>query len=197
MFNKLVSIATGRNVLRSLIATLVFIVVMNIGATAFFRFTHGVGILDTGGGANLLDNRTGGYSPESAYQMISAYGSQGIRYHLMLSLADAFFPPTLALSLFVTIVYFYTPFFQSQPLTRWLTALPIVYLFSDYMENIGIVTMLLSFPFSVPGMARLANFMFMVKNLSSTAAIVANLIGLVLLGVRLVRKRPPRSAFES
>ena len=193
MFEKLVSIATGRNTFRSLIAALSFIIVMNIGATAFFQFTHGVGILDTGGGANLLDNRTSGYSPESAYAMISAYGSQGITYHLMLAVADVFFPPTLAFFLLLAITYFYMPFFQSWPLARWLTALPVVYLVSDYLENIGIVTMLLSFPTRMPGMARLANFMFMSKNLSSTIAIVVILVGLGLRTIQrqVLQKEPP------
>ena len=192
MFNKLVSIATGRNIVRSLIAALIFIVVMNIDATAFFQFTNGVGILDTGGGANLLDNRTSGYSPESAYEMISAYGNQGIRYHLMLAAADVFFPPTLAFFLLLAIAYFYASFFKSQPLTRWLTALPIVYLVSDYLENIGIVTMLLGFPATLPGMAKLANFMFAVKNISSNAAILVVVIGLVMRAMRLTRKAEPQ-----
>ncbi len=192
MFNKLVSIATGRNTARSLIAALIFIVVMNIGATAFFQFTNGVGILDTGGGANLLDNRTSGYSPESAYEMISAYGSQGIRYHLMLAAADVFFPPTLAFFLLLAIAYFYAPFFITYPFTRWLTVLPIIYLASDYLENIGIVTMLLGFPANIPGMARLANFMFTVKNISSNAAIFVIVIGLVLRAMRLTRKAEPQ-----
>jgi hypothetical protein len=196
MFEKLVSIATGRNTVRALMIALAFMVLMNIGATAFFHFTHGVGILDTGGGANLLDNRTSGYSPELAYDMISAYGSQGIKYHLMLAVADVFFPPTLAFFLLLAITYFYRPFFQSQPLTRWLTVLPIVYLISDYLENIGIVAMLLSFPTRTPSMARLANFMFMSKNLSSMITIVIILVGLGLriLQRQIVQKEPPARA---
>lgn len=180
MFEKLISIATGRNTFRAFIAALIFIVVMNIGATAFFQFTNGVGILDSGGGANLLDSRTSGYSPESAYNMISAYGSQGIKYHLMIAVADMFFPPVLAFFLLLTIAYFYKPFFRSQSLIRWLIVLPIIYLVSDYLENVGIVTMLLSFPIRMSGMARFANFMFMSKHASSNATIVVIFIGLGL-----------------
>ena len=184
MFNRLMSLATAKNVRNSLIAALLFMIAMNLGATEFYRFTHGVGILDTGGGANLLDNRTSGYSPDSAYQMIAAYGSQGIRYHLMLSTADIFFPPTLAGFLLLTIAYFYMPYFDSRRLTRWLTLVPIIYLASDYLENVGIAAMLLSFPAKVPGMARLANFMFMVKNISSNAEIFVIVLGLALAAVK-------------
>jgi hypothetical protein len=194
MFEKLNSIATGRNTIRALIAALAFMVMMNIGATAFFRSTHGVGVLDTGGGASLLDNRTSGYSPESAYNMISAYGSQGIRYYLMFTVADTFFPPTLAFSLLLAIVYFYRPLFQSYPLTRGLTALPAIYLASDYLENIGIVSMLLGFPTRLPGMARFANFMFASKNISSDLAILVILIG---LGLWIIQRRVVQKEFSA
>jgi hypothetical protein len=188
MFNRLFPLITGKNVARSLIAALLFMVAMNLGATAFYQFTNGVGILDTGGGANLLDNRTEGYSPESAYRMVSAYGNQGIRYHLMITVADIFFPSVLAWFLWITMAYFYLPFFLSKPLTRWLSVLPIIYLASDYLENVGIVSMLLSFPTRVAGMAKLANFMFTVKNLSSNTAIAIILIGLVLWGIQQKRR---------
>jgi hypothetical protein len=196
MFGKLDSVATGRNTFRSFLAALAFIIVMNVGATAFFQFTHGVGILDTGGGANLLDNRASGYSPEAAYMMISAYGSQGIKYHLMLAAADVLFPPTLAFFLLLAITYFYRRFFRSLPLVRWFAALPVLYLVSDYLENVGIVTILLSFPAHLPGMARLANFMFMSKNLFSTVSIVVVLVGLGLQIIRrqVVQKKPPARA---
>ena len=184
MFNRLFPLVTGKNVMRSLIAALLFMVIMNLAATTFYQFTNGVGILDTGGGANLLDNRTVGYSPESAYRMISAYGSQGIRYHLMLTVADIFFPPVLTWFLWIAMAYFYLPFFLSKSLIRWLSVLPIIYLASDYLENVGIASMLLSFPTKVAGMARLANFMFTVKNLSSNVSIAVILIGLVLWGMR-------------
>ena len=100
--------------------------------------------------------------------------------------------PTLAFFLLLAIAYFYSSFFRTYPLTRWLTALPVVYLVSDYLENIGIVTMLLGFPASLPSMARLANFMFMVKNISSNAAILVVVIGLVLRAMRLTRKAEPQ-----
>lgn len=180
MFNRLMSLATAKNVRNSLIAALLFMIAMNLGATEFYRFTHGVGILDTGGGANQLDLHTSGYSPDSAYQIIAAYGSQGIRYHLMLSTADVFFPPTLTCFLLLAIMYFYMLYFILHPRTRWLIALPLIYLASDYLENVGIVTMLLSFPAKVPTMARLANFMFMAKNVSSNATILVIVLGVAL-----------------
>lgn len=183
MFEKLISIATGRNTVRALIAALVFMILMNIGATAFFRFTHGVGVLDTAGGANLLDQRSG-YSPESAYEMISAYGGQGVRYYMLFTVADTFFPLTLTFFLLLATIYFYRPFFQTHPLTRGLAALPIVYLASDYLENVSIITMLLNFPTRMPGMARLAHLAFTSKNISSNLAVVVILIGLGLCALQ-------------
>ncbi len=187
MFNKLVAIATGRNLAWSLIVLLIFMVAMNLGATAFFHYTNGVGILDTAGGANLLDNRTNGYSPETAYEMVTAYGKQGIRYHLMLTMVDFFFPPTLAFFLLLAITYFYSRTFGSHRIIRLLVTLPVIYLASDYLENVGIVTMLLNFPSKTPGMAMLADTMFTIKNLSSTGAVIVILIGPILWLIQRIR----------
>ncbi len=178
MYDKFLSIATTRNLYRSLFFLLFMIVGMNLGATAFYRYTHGVGILDTAGGANLLDNRMGGYSPEMAYKMIAAYGEQGIRYHLMLTVGDIVFPPSLALFLAIAITYFYSRLFSSRQVLRWLLVLPVIYLAADYLENVSIVTMLLSFPTSLPTVAVVANTMFTIKNLSSAVAVVTTIIGL-------------------
>ncbi len=178
MFDKLLSIANTRNLYRSLFFLLFMIVVMNLGATAFYRYTHGVGILDTAGGANILDNRMGGYSPETAYKMIAAYGKQGIRYHLLLTAGDIVFPPSLALFFAIAITYFYSRLFSSRQVLRWLLVLPAIYLAADYLENVSIVTMLLSFPRPLSMVAVIGNTMFTIKNLSSAAAAMTTVIGL-------------------
>jgi hypothetical protein len=58
MVEKLHAIAPARNVYRSLIFMLIMIVAVNLWAAAFYHSTHGVGVLDTAGGANVLDNRS-------------------------------------------------------------------------------------------------------------------------------------------
>lgn len=178
MFDRLLSIANTRNLYRSLFFMLAMLVVMNLGATAFYRYTNGVGILDTAGGANVLDNRMGGYSPEMVYKMIAAYGERGIRYHLILTAGDIVFPPSLALFFAIAITYFYSRLFPSRQLLKLLLVSPVIYLAADYLENVSIVTMLLSFPTSLPAVATIANTLFTIKNLSSAVMVMTALIGL-------------------
>jgi uncharacterized membrane protein YeiB len=192
MFNKWLAIATARNLYRALGFMLVILVGMNFAATAFYRSTNSIGMLDLAAGANLLDNRSAGYTPAEAYQMIAAYGEQGRRYHLLLTAADIILPAALATFFALAITYFYSRLFPSGALLRWLLLLPAVYLAADYLENVGIVTMLLSFPAALPAVATLANAMFMIKNLSAAALVVTTLIGLSAWLLR--RRREPSTA---
>ena len=179
MFDKLIQITNSRTLFRSLLFMLFMITIMNLGATAFYQYTGGIGIFDTAGGANLLDNRIGGYLPERAYQMISAYGQQGIRFHLLLTLiGDTIFPTSLALFFWMALAYLYSSLFPPQ-VVRWFILLPAVYLAADYLENISIVTMLLRFPTALPIIAVTGNMLFMLKNISSAAMVITTLAGLV------------------
>ena len=91
---------------------------------------------------------------------------------------DTVFPSSLALFLAIAITYFYSRLFSSRQVLRWLLLLPAIYLAADYLENVSIVTMLLSFPTSLSTLAVIANTMFMIKNLSSAVAVMTTVIGL-------------------
>jgi hypothetical protein len=161
MVERLHAIATARNVYRSLIFMLIMIVAMNLGATAFYHSTHGVGVLDTAGGANVLDNRAAGYSPEMAYTMIAAYGEQGIRYHLILTAGDMVFPASLAGFFAIAVTYFYTHLLSSRRVLG-LLLIPLLYLAADYLETVAMI----------------ANILFRVKNLSGGLAAIIVVAGL-------------------
>ena len=178
MVERLQSIATARNVFRSLIFMLIMIVAVNLAATAFYHSTHGVGVLDTAGGANVLDNRSDGYSPEMAYAMIAAYGEQGIRYHLMLTAGDMVFPASLAGFFALAVTYFYSRLFASRQVLGLLLLFPLLYLAADYLENVCIVTMLVGFPTRLPTLATIANILFHVKNLSGGLSAIIVVAGL-------------------
>ncbi len=190
MLEKLHSIATARNVYRSLIFMLIMIVAVNLGATAFYHSTHGVGVLDTAGGANVLDNRSDGYSPEMAYAMIAAYGEQGIRYHLMLTAGDMVFPASLAGFFAIAVTYVYSRLLSSRRVLGLLVLLPLLYLAADYLENGCIVTMLVGFPSRLVTVAMIANILFHVKNLSgglSAIIVVGGLSARLLQRTRSLR----------
>jgi len=189
MAERLHAIATARNVYRSLIFMLIMIVAINLGATAFYHSTHGVGVLDTAGGANVLDNRSAGYSPEMAYVMIAAYGEQGIRYHLLLTAGDMVFPASLAGFFAIATTYFYSRLLSSRRVLG-LLLLPLLYLAADYLENVCIVTMLVGFPTRLLTVAMIANILFHIKNLSgglSVIIVVAGLSARLLQRTRNVR----------
>jgi hypothetical protein len=147
-------------------------------------------LLDTAGGANVMDNRSDGYSPEMAYMMIAAYGEQGIRYHLMLSAVDMVFPASLASFFAIAVVYFYSRLVSSRRAVGLLLLVPLLYLAADYLENVCIVTMLVGFPTQLVTVALIANILFHVKNLAgglSAIIVVAGLSARLLQCMRSVR----------
>ena len=174
MLDTLLAVTNTRNLYRSLFFMLVMLVVMNLAAAAFYQYTGGVSILDL----------AGGYMPETAYRMIAAYGEQGRRYHLLITAADTILPISVALFGTLAITYFSTHQTRSRAAVRGLLLLPAVYLAADYLENICIAAMLLSFPVAHPDVAALANTLLAVKNLSSGVMVVTILMG---LGARLIQ----------
>src|SRR3954469_2112690 len=156
MFDRLLAVTTHRNLFRSLFFMLMMLIVMNVAAAAFSRFTHGVGILDL----------ASGYTPEMAYTMITAYGVQGRRYHLLIDAGDMIFPPSVCVFFTLALTYFYARLTRSRVMVQALLVLPAVYLATDYLENISIVTLLLSFPARHPSIAMLANVLTGLKNRS-------------------------------
>ena len=185
MVERLHSIATVRNMYRSLIFMLILIVAVNLGATAFYYSTHGVGVLDTAGGANVLDNHSDGYSPEMAYTMIAAYGEQGICYHLMLTAGDMVFPASLAGFFAIAVAYFYSRLLSSRRVLGLLLLVPLLYLAADYLENVCIVTMLVGFPTRHLTVAMIGNILFHVKNFSGGLSAIIVVAG---LGARLIQR---------
>jgi hypothetical protein len=176
MFDRLLAVATPRNLYRSLFVMLAMLVAMNLAAALFSRYTGGVSILDL----------AGGYTPEAAYHMIAAYGEQGRRYHLLITAADMIFPPSVALFFILLIAYCYARLTRSRAAVQGLLLLPVVYFAADYLENISIAAMLLGFPAAFPRVAVLASALLGLKNLSAGALLAVALIG---LGAWLVRRR--------
>ncbi|GIG57633.1 hypothetical protein Lfu02_20050 [Longispora fulva] len=163
------------------------LVIMNGAATLFYD-TFGAGVLDMSGGRNGADPRPDGYTPQQAYDMLTAYGPDGRRWHAILNLTgDVLLPAALLLFGLVAL----GSLARRARVGRWVLALPVLYVITDYAENVGIVTMLLRYPDRLDGVAALTNTLTMLK----TTAVAACLVTAAVLGVLawLRRGRPAES----
>lgn len=171
MLDALQRAATGTNVLCALTVFLLALLAMNMAATKFYETNGGYGLLDLGGGANLL--RDGGsFTPAQAYAIISRYGASGITHYYALLIADIFFPLSLGLFALLSKAWALGRIEPQRPRRYLLLLVPLAYTLCDWMENLGILTLLLNYPVQLPHVAVATNHLRACKNLFATAAIV-------------------------
>lgn len=167
-------ISTGRNVL--------FPLVIFIGMNIFFILSSASPIAKMTAFSNgsLLDMEFN-YSPNKAYQVLQAYGAGGRAFYASTFVIIDFFTPILMnLFLAMTIsILFRQAFLPDSPLQRF-NLLPLIAMIGDYLENLGIVLMIRSYPSRVIALARLAAFSTNVKFVFTIASGVCILAGVVI-----------------
>ncbi|MGY0234877.1 hypothetical protein [Longispora urticae] len=165
---------------------LAVLVIMN-GAATWFHDRFGAGILDFAGGRNGADPRPEGYTPQGAYDLLTAYGADGRRWHLILSLTGDVLLPAVTV-LFGLVAF--ASLARRARVGRWVLALPVLYVLADYAENAGIVTMLLGYPDRLDAVATITNVLTSLKS----AAVGACVLAAAVLGVLAWLRRPSKSA---
>ncbi|PRY26951.1 hypothetical protein CLV78_1011056 [Aliiruegeria haliotis] len=134
-----------------------------------------------------FDMRPIGYSPADAATLLEALGAEGRAYYLSYQiLLDTLYPAALALTLIATLLWIGQRISGSM-LVRFGIALSASSALFDYIENLGIVAMIWSWPsISVP-----------LVNAASTATIVKSVITtlavLVVLLSGIIRTRQPKA----
>ncbi len=121
------------------------------------------------------------YSPDRAYQVLQAYGADGRAFYASTFVIIDFFTPILMnLFLAMTIsILFRQVFLPDSPLQR-LNLLPMIAMIGDYLENLGIVLMIRSYPDQLIGLARFAAFSTNLKFVFTIASGVCILAGVVI-----------------
>jgi len=186
MFERIQHHASGRNVAIALTVFVLALGVINTTATLFYNTTGGYGLLDLGGGANLFDDR-GSFTPAKAYMIMSHYGQSGIHRYYGMLVADIIFPMTLGVFSLLSILWALK---RIAPRRQWLYLLALVppaYTLTDWMENLGIVTLLLNYPEQLPQLAILTNFLRGIKSLLAGSSLVLVLLTWVFATRKRVR----------
>ena len=146
--DRIIAITSGRMILAALAGFLILGYLVNsrpFGIAQLKEMTGGVGILDM----EIL------YTPEQAYTQLAALGEAGRAFDLTriipLDLLLPFFY-AMAFSLIITwLLHRWLPVGS-----RWhrLNVVPLIGGFCDYMENLGVITMLVAWPAQLPDIAR-------------------------------------------
>ena len=104
------------------------------------------------------------YSPERAYQLIDSYGKEGRQYYVLIELTlDLIYPILNALMFSTLTIYLFRRVFMLDSFWQKLPLLGPIVMIVDYLENAGIVTMLLSYPRRLDVVAQAANMFTVAK----------------------------------
>jgi len=185
--NRIIAITSARMVLLSLIGFAVSAFIINgrpFGAGQLMDITGGVGLLDM----MVL------YTPEQAYAHLAAMGEAGRAFDLThIVPLDFVFPFLYTLFSAVAITWLLHKWLPAQ--SRWhrLNVVPLAGGIGDYLENLGIIIMIIAWPSPLPDIARFTMVAGLVK---FSFIILADLIiagSLIGWAVSALRKRSGRS----
>ncbi|MCA9874987.1 MAG: hypothetical protein H6659_19900 [Ardenticatenaceae bacterium] len=143
------------------------------------------------GGASLLDLQFL-YSPDEAYELLTAYGVNGRAFYLsVLAPIDLVTPLLMALFLAITLSMALQGAFPADSRWQKLALLPFVAMLGDYLENMAIVALMLAYPIRLDGVAVMAALFTAVKFIFTIAS-----VGSIILAsaIRLgQRERAPKA----
>ncbi len=180
--NRIRKIANLRSVLLLLFIFVAFSIII-------FNFGFIPALTQSSQGDDILDN-TFNYTPEHVHQLFSTYGDEGRRLYLSyLLLLDFIYPVLFALTNSVLLAYFFERLFPNVSFFRYLYLIPFVALLLDYMENIGILTLLLSYPNQMAGVVAMTSAITMLKLALVNLLFVVTLIALAGVLVKTVYHR--------
>lgn len=174
---------------RHLFALLVVFVGLN-SILMFSPYSPITTLQNDAGNVQLLDMAFN-YTPDNAYQILTAYGENGRNYYLSVFLRiDLFAPVLVALFLaMATSVVFQHAFAPDHPVQK-LSLLPFAAMMADYLENIGIFFLIMMFPARLDWLAVLTNYFTVAKFMLTFGILILLLISVVkLIWNRLQKNR--------
>lgn len=139
------------------------------------------------GGIGLI-NFESSYNASKAYQMLVAYGEAGRMLHINAEIVDMFYIPIYTLFFSGILTFFFSMSLEVTSKWRKLNLLPFVVGAFDYAENIGIFTLLFSFPAQLTTVANITGILTTIKFTAATINLILPFFSIVLFIWHKVKK---------
>ena len=141
------------------------------------------------GGLVTLDLRSTGYTPDEAYALFEALGTEGRRLYLSSILAVDILLPLIGALFFAMCIAWFLGHFASQHPVQRLILLPVVTMLADLAENACTLTLLLVFPRRVDGLAWAASFFTLLKSGAGMLVVIVVVVCMLALVYRWAIRR--------
>jgi hypothetical protein len=140
-------------------------------------------------GMRLFDMSPIGYSPQYAKDLLDAIGPEGRESYLEFQLPlDFIYPGLFALTYSLMLVWLFKKRLDPASKLFFLALVPAAAGFFDYLENLGIIIMLRSYPGIDPGVVWTSSTFSLLKSFLTILFYILLLGGFLLLFLK--RKRP-------
>lgn len=166
-------VATGRNILKFFIPAMVVYAIMLLYSIP--QVGHYAPEM------KLFDLSPTGYSFEYAKELLHVLGVKGRDLYLYQQLPlDFIYPGLFAVSCCLLLSWLFAKSLNSDSKMFYLCFIPVAAGFFDYLENIGIVRILMSYPDIAESLVSITSFLTILKSTCTTAFFVFLLLGVVL-----------------
>lgn len=167
------NVATGRTVLKTLIpAMVVYAIMLLYSIPQVGQYAPKMKLFD------LLPT---GYSFEYANELLHILGVKGRDLYLYQQLPmDFIYPGLFAVSCCLLLSWLFEKSLNSDSKMFYLCFVPVAAGFFDYLENFGIVRMLMSYPDVAKSLVSITSFLTILKSACTTVFFAILLLGVIL-----------------
>ena len=136
-------------------------------------------------GMKLLDMMPTGYDYNYVNKLFNTLGENGRETYLTNQIpVDMMYPLLFGISYCLLIAYFLKKINKLNTSFIYLCLLPIVAGIADYLENIGIVSMLNNYPYFTETMVNTTSIFSVIKSISTSIYFIALIVILVLFSIK-------------
>lgn len=171
---------TGRMVLTLFILTNIIYTIMLVVTIPM--------VMSYSGGLKLPDMMPTGYSPEYITTLMNTLGETGRNIYLFNQLPlDMVYPFLFAISYCLLLGYFLKKLGKVDSKLIYLCILPLISGLFDYAENIGVITILNTFPSHSDKLSALTCVFSIIKSLSTTIFFTVLIIVIISWALKYIR----------
>jgi uncharacterized membrane protein YfcA len=137
----------------------------------------------------LLDMLPTGYNQNYINELFKTLGENGREIYLTNQIpVDMIYPLLFGLTYTLLLAYFLKKLNKLKFPYTYLCVLPIIAGIADYMENIGIITMLNSYPDLSETTVNTTNTFSVIKSTSTSIFFIALMVILIILGIKFLKR---------
>ncbi|TVZ54900.1 hypothetical protein OD91_0137 [Lutibacter sp. Hel_I_33_5] len=140
-------------------------------------------------GMKLLDMMPTGYDFNYVNKLFSDLGDNGRETYLTSQIpVDMVYPLLFGVSYCLLMAYLLKKINKLKPFFYYLCLLPIIAGIADYIENMGIITMLKTYPDITETTVTTTNMFSVIKSISTSVFFFALIVILILVGISFFKK---------